>query len=115
MARAKVFAFPSRLEALPLVVLEAMQMGLPVVCMKDAPGPEMIDDGADGLLADSRSTTDISAKISFVLDNPEAASRLAGNARRKVAERFSLEQCLTATERFYESCIRDRRLNPRAR
>jgi glycosyltransferase involved in cell wall biosynthesis len=106
MVRAKVFAFPSSLEALGIVVLEAMSCGLPVVCTKYPPGPEMVEDGVNGLLADPGSPRDLSEKITRLLDDPVLAAQLAANARRIVAERFSLEKCITATERFYEECLK---------
>lgn len=106
MVRAKVFAFPSSLEALGIVVLEAMSCGLPVVCTKYPPGPEMVEDGVNGLLADPMSPRDLSEKITRLLDDPALAAKLAANARRIVAERFSLEKCIRETERFYEECLK---------
>ena len=105
MNRAKVFAFPSNLEALPLVVLEAMTCGVPVVCTSLPPGPEIIEDGMTGLLADPSSPSDFAKKIERVLNDPEIACRIVENARKVVAERFSLERCISETERFYEECV----------
>jgi glycosyltransferase involved in cell wall biosynthesis len=105
MKGARVFAFPSRLEALPLVPLEAMICGLPVVCSNCPPGPEIVEDGVTGLLVDPTSATDISEKISRLLDDPLLAIRLADNARKGIAERFSVQQCVDATEQFYRECL----------
>ncbi|MBZ5539507.1 MAG: glycosyltransferase family 4 protein [Acidobacteriia bacterium] len=105
MKRARVFAFPSRLEAFGLVVLEAMSCGLPVVFSKNPPGPEVIEDGITGLLADPNSPKDFSEKISRILDDPELARRLVENARRSLAERFSVGKCIEETERFYGECL----------
>lgn len=104
MKKARVFAFPSQLEALPLVVLEAMNCGVPVVCSDCPPGPEMVEHGFNGLLADPRSSADLSEKISLILDNPELAVRLAANARKVIAQKFSLDKCLDQTEQFYFAC-----------
>jgi glycosyltransferase involved in cell wall biosynthesis len=105
MIRAKVFAFPSCLEALPLVVLEAMKCGVPVVCTTYPPGPEIVEDGVNGLLADPTSPRDFSEKITRLLEDSALAHRLAVNARQTVIERFSLERCVNETERFYEQCL----------
>jgi glycosyltransferase involved in cell wall biosynthesis len=105
MTHAKIFAFPSRFEALPLVVLEAMKSGLPVVCTNYASGPEIVEDGVNGLLADPTSPRDFSEKITRLLENSALAHRLTENARQTVTERFSLERCLDETERFYEQCL----------
>jgi glycosyltransferase involved in cell wall biosynthesis len=105
MARARVFALPSRLETLGIVFLEAMALGVPVVCMKCPPGPEIVQDGVNGLLADPTSPKDVADKIRRLLDDPILASRLGRNGRRMVNERFSVERCVQETERFYGECI----------
>jgi glycosyltransferase involved in cell wall biosynthesis len=105
MRHARVFAFPSHVEACPLVVLEAMTCGAPVVFSKFPPGPELIVDGTTGLLADPSCPKAFGEKISSILDDPGLASRLSQNAQTVIAERFSLEKCTDATERFYEECL----------
>ena len=109
MRRALVFAFPALIDCFPLVVLEAMSAGVPVVFTSNPPGPEMIEDGFSGLLANPASAPDFADKISLLLENPRLAASLAMQARKRVAERFSLEQCLKATEHFYEECLRESR------
>jgi len=109
MRRALVFAFPALIDCFPLVVLEAMSAGVPVVFTSNPPGPEMIENGVSGLLADPASPRDFAEKASAILDNPALAARLAMQARKRVAQRFSLERCLQATERFYEECLRQSR------
>jgi glycosyltransferase involved in cell wall biosynthesis len=106
MRRARVFVFPSVLEALGLVVLEAMACGVPVVCTSQPPGPEIIEDGVTGLLAVPTSPSDFREKIALLLDDQGLASRIADNAKSAVFERFSLERCLDETERFYNSMIK---------
>lgn len=106
MKRAKVFAFPTRIDSFGLVVLEAMSCGAPVVFTKNSPGPEVVDDGVTGLLADPTSPRDFSEKITRLLDDPMLARRLSQKASECLEERFSLETCLDATERFYEECLR---------
>jgi starch synthase len=105
MERAEVFAFPSTLEALPLVVLEAMNCGTPVVCTKLPPGPEIVEDGVNGMLADPASPEDFGVKIACILDDPSLANRLSSTAQRRVVERFSLQRCVEDTETFYRECL----------
>ncbi len=107
MRRAAVFAFPALIDCFPLVVLEAVSAGVPVVFTKHPPGPEMIEDGVSGLLADAASGHDFAEKVNRVLDDSALAASLAQQARKRVADRFSLERCLEATEQFYEQCLRE--------
>ena len=106
MRHAKVFAFPSHIEACPLVVLEAMTCGVPVVFTKHPPGPELIVDGMTGMLADPSCPKEFAEKISRILDDPALANRLCQNAQAVIAEQFSLEKCTDATEQFYEDCLK---------
>jgi glycosyltransferase involved in cell wall biosynthesis len=107
MMRAAVFAFPALIDCFPLVVLEAMAAGLPVVFTRNPPGPEMIEDGITGLLADPSSPRDFAAKISRLLDDPSFSAVIATHARKAAAERFSLKRSLDATEEFYKEALRD--------
>ena len=107
MQRAEAFVFPALIDCFPLVVLEAMSAGAPVVFTRNPPGPEMIEDGVSGLLADPACARDFGEKTCRLLAEPEFAARLAARARKRVAERFSLDQCLDATERFYRECLQE--------
>ncbi|HLK31619.1 MAG TPA: glycosyltransferase family 4 protein [Terriglobales bacterium] len=115
LQRAAVFVFPALIDCFPLVVLEAMSAGTPVVFTRNPPGPELIEDGFSGLLADPANPHDFAAKTSRVLDDPILAATLSEGARKRAAERFSFEQCLKATERFYSDCVREYRERQQAR
>jgi glycosyltransferase involved in cell wall biosynthesis len=105
MARATVFAMPSRLETLGIVFLEAMACGIPVVCMSSPPGPEIVEDGVTGLLAEPTSSRDVAAKINRLLDDKDLAREIGAKARMAVIERFSAARCVEETEQFYRECI----------
>ena len=68
------------------------------------PGPEVIDDGINGLLIDPYNPNDIADKIINILQNEDLAQRLVGNASKSI-ERFSLEQCMNKTITFYNECL----------
>jgi glycosyltransferase involved in cell wall biosynthesis len=85
-----------------------MSLGVPVVSMNCPPGPEIVEDGVTGLLADPMSPEDFNQKISAILDDNNFARILAENAKLHVNERFSFKKCLEATEKFYEKCLNDK-------
>src|SRR5262249_14198090 len=50
MSEADIFVFPSFQECLPLVILEAMSAGLPVVATAQGGVPDLVEDGRSGYL-----------------------------------------------------------------
>jgi len=88
-ANADVFCFPStyRLEGQPLVLVEAMAAGLPVVATAYGGIPDTVVDGETGLLVPDASPDVISEKLVWLADHPEERERL-GSAGRARYERF---------------------------
>ena len=84
MKGASVLVLPSRLEACPIVPLEAMEMGVPVIYTNRAPGPEIIENGRSGILVDPDSPEEIAAKIIEVLTDGKLAQRLISGAKAAV-------------------------------
>jgi len=105
MKVARVFAFPSKLEAFSLVPLEAMACGVPVVYSTLHSGPEAIDDGVTGLLADPYNPDDVAEKVQRILNDPAFGAQLANNGKQVVKERFSLQRCIDETLKFYKECL----------
>lgn len=105
MKSAAVFAFPSWVEGFPMVILEAMKCGTPVVYSRHPAGTEVIQDGISGLLADPACPLEFSDKICRILNDPALARHLAENGKMRVTEQFSVDAFLDATEKFYQECI----------
>jgi glycosyltransferase involved in cell wall biosynthesis len=84
-----VFALPSTIEGLPLVVLEAMAAGVPVVATPVGGVGELVRDGETGLLVPPEDPDALAAALRRLLAEPETARRLTEAAGAHVAERFS--------------------------
>lgn len=104
--RAAVFVFPSRVEPFGLTCAEAMACGRPVVATRLASGPELVEDGVSGLLADPASPDELAAKIGYLLNNPARAEELGRAARARVLERFDLAKLVHRNLACYEDVIR---------
>jgi glycosyltransferase involved in cell wall biosynthesis len=88
---ADVFAMPSAREGLPIVLLEAMACGLPVVA-SHLPGSTdtMIEPGVNGLLVPPGDVAGFAAGLERVLTNPDEAARLGAAARKTVVDRYTI-------------------------
>jgi glycosyltransferase involved in cell wall biosynthesis len=87
-----VVALPSWTEGLPLVLLEAMARGRPVVATRVGGTPELVTDGETGLLVPPRDPEALAAALRRVLDDADLARRLGDAGRAQVAERFSASE-----------------------
>lgn len=89
-AAASVFVMPSFFDPFPLVILEAMAHGLPVVASPTCGVPEMVVDGSTGLLVptDERMVERLADALVQLLTDPELAHRMGRNGRERVTERF---------------------------
>lgn len=103
--QAGVVVFPSREEAFGLTCAEAMSCGRPIVATNLASGPELVEDGISGLLADPRDPTDLASKICTILDDSSLAANLSAEARKRALEHFDLIKLAQINLAFYHSIL----------
>lgn len=90
LAGCDVFCLPSRIEGLPLVVLEAMAQARPVVATAVGGTPEVVVDGETGLLVPPDDVGALADALARVLGDPERARRMGEAGRTRVEREFSL-------------------------
>jgi len=96
-----LFAMPSIQEGLGSVILDALALGKPV-CAAAAGGiPEIIRDGENGVLVRPQDPAALAEGMLKILEDPDAAGRMAEAGRRTVAERFSAGRMVDETEKLY--------------
>ncbi len=88
---ADVFCLPSLSEGLPVVLMEAMALGVPVLSTRIMGIPELIEDGRSGLLVSPGRVDQVAAALERLLTDPELRARLAAGAREKVRSEFDVD------------------------
>jgi glycosyltransferase involved in cell wall biosynthesis len=76
-------------EGIPVALMEAMAVGLPVVASRLSGVPELVRDGATGLLSDPGDVSGLARALCEVLADPDAAAARAVSARALVEREFS--------------------------
>ena len=92
---------PSRFEGLPIALLEAMAMRVPVIASRLDGIAEVIVDGVDGLLATPSARDEFVAHLRTLLDDPNRGAQLAERAFQKVTAHFSAERMTREVEALY--------------
>jgi glycosyltransferase involved in cell wall biosynthesis len=96
---------PSDFEGMPNVVLEAMAAGTPVVASRIPGTTEVIADNETGLLFEAKRQSDLARKIQRLLEEPGLGARLAENAKKVVAEEFTVEAMTKGYVGLYEAIL----------
>ena len=93
-SEADVFAFPTFYpdECFPLVVLEAMGAGLPVVTTDEGALPEMVRDGLDGVICEKRNPQSLADALGKLLTDPAARDRMGTNGKARCEELYTRER-----------------------
>jgi glycosyltransferase involved in cell wall biosynthesis len=102
---ADIFAFSTFYENLPFAVLEALSTGLPVVTTRVGGIPEMIEDGRNGFLVQPFNSRELSNRILYLLEHPNAASEIAFQARKVIEERFDWRLIVKKVLKVYDEAL----------
>ena len=78
-------------DGIPVVLMEAMLMGVPVISTSISGIPELIQDETSGFLAQPNDPESLASTIDKVLHRSDSLTRITQAARNKVAEEFELK------------------------
>ncbi|MFL6263071.1 MAG: glycosyltransferase family 4 protein [Thermoanaerobaculia bacterium] len=103
---AAALVIPSTYEGMPLVVVEAMDAGVPIVASAVSGIPEVVEDGETGWLVPPEDPEALARALEEVLADPAEARRRGEAGRRRAAERYrpavAVERWRAAVERGLE-------------
>ncbi len=98
----QVFVLPSLYEGLPMAILEAMAMGIPVVATNVGGVGEILEDQSTGLLVPPKNSEAIATAISLLLAQPSKAAQVAEAAKQTVRTRFNRAIMLREYDQVYD-------------
>jgi glycosyltransferase involved in cell wall biosynthesis len=111
VARADIFTMPSvrdasgNVDGLPIVVLEAMAAGTPVVASDLAGMPLAVDHGKTGLLVPEKDSTALASALNRLLADPEEARKMGDASRAKVVDELNWDAVARRHDALYRRAV----------
>jgi glycosyltransferase involved in cell wall biosynthesis len=92
LGSADVFVYPTAFDGQPLVLLEALAAGLPIVSTRHGGIPETVRDGEEGLLVDAGNIAGLAEAIERLAGDERLRHRLASAARTRYQNSYRPER-----------------------
>ena len=105
---ASLLAMSSRYEGLPMVLLEAMSVGLPMVAFECKCGPkDLITDGEDGFLVPEGDIPMLATKIMQLIEDPNLRKRM-GQAAKIKSEHFAVSVIMEKWMNLFDNLLSEK-------
>jgi glycosyltransferase involved in cell wall biosynthesis len=101
MVNSDALILPAYDEGLPLVILEALATGTPVICTPVGSIPEVLEDGRDALFVTPGNEAEITAAIATLMDDPALHRRLAAEGSSLYQRLFTMDAFARAVGALY--------------
>ncbi len=91
LSQADLFLHPTHDDALPLVLLEAMKYGIPIIATDIGAISEIVQDNINGFVFARGDCSGMASKSLEVLNSPKISAEISKNSTRLFNERYSLD------------------------
>jgi glycosyltransferase involved in cell wall biosynthesis len=103
--------FPSYTECFAIAPLEAMAVGCPVIYTRRASGPELIENGINGVLIDPDNIQEIAEAMSVFIESPLKRDLFSKKGRQTIEKRFDILDSAKDHISFYSATISHHKKN----
>lgn len=100
-----LFALPSRMEGMPLAILEAWASKLPVVATRVGGVPKLVEDGKTGLLIEPGDCAALQTRLELLIENPSFAIQLAEAGLDRVSTCYSANRMAMEYDKHYHDLV----------
>ena len=101
MAAADLFVLSSLMEGLPVVLMEALGMELPVIAPAITGIPELVEHGRTGLLFQAGAWDELTGRLLELAADPALRARLAAAGRARVLQEFDVARAVEPLEAHF--------------
>ena len=108
LKRAQFLILPSlHIEGFPLVISEALAIGVPVITSNSGPLPELVIDNYNGLLTNPGDKDDLLSKILYAIENKNKLLEMGKNSRKLYERKYNIQQNYDILMNIYDKVLRD--------
>ena len=105
LQQSSIFVLPSLRECFPVVNLEAMASGLPVVATRVGGVPEEVVDGETGFLVSPNDPESLAEKLAILIDDEELRREMGRKGRKRAESLFSVERTTRMIVDIYKELV----------
>jgi glycosyltransferase involved in cell wall biosynthesis len=105
LAVSDIFVFTSYQETFPLVILEAMQHGLPVIASAVGAVPEIIEDNVSGILFEPGNIKELHDKLELLGKDPDLRVELGKKALNRYEERYTWKHFAEGMQKIFREIL----------
>jgi glycosyltransferase involved in cell wall biosynthesis len=99
-----IFVLPSLSEGFPNVILEAMAAGLPIVTTNFEGSSEIVEDGVNGFIVQTKNPKALADSIAEILDDFNVKQSMSARNREAVAK-YDWGNIIIHLEKIYDQCL----------
>jgi len=106
-----IFLYPSLADNCPLVILEAMACGIPIVTFNTGGIPELVKHLENGYIAKYKDSLDLINGVNYILNlDDRALEEIKNKSRLKVVTNFTVNKMATQYEELYNKILKGKKL-----
>ncbi|MDD2476663.1 MAG: glycosyltransferase family 4 protein [Dysgonamonadaceae bacterium] len=102
---ADIFVLPTQNDCFPLVLLEAMQYGLPVVSTYEGGIPDIVENNVTGFLVPQKDAQALAEKLELLIKDSELRIKMGAAGRVKYQNEFTLQAFETKLQEILETIL----------
>jgi colanic acid/amylovoran biosynthesis glycosyltransferase len=108
---ASIFVAPSvtsrsgDMEGIPVAIMEAMAVGLPVLSTWHSGIPELVQDGVSGFLVTERDSDALGEKLEYLVEHPNKWAEMGRAGRAHVEEKYDIEKLNDRLVKLFENLL----------
>ena len=104
-AASDIYVFPSHQEGLPVALMEAMSVGMPVVCSRIRGNVDLIEEGVGGYLFESKDASTLVTALDRMMAKAEIDRRAMGSHNVAVMENFDKNHVNAVMKELYTNIV----------